>query len=757
MSDIRLRMKDWLASGEARLQPLTLPQRELWEASAVPADHPSNHICSYIRVVGKISPARCQAAIQRVVDRQESLRTSILPGKTQALQLIRATHEANFRIGEPDPNDVEAAMQRVFEEPFDLVKGPLYRIEMMQSKPNEWLLVFAIHHAIADGWSLGVFVQDLAAAYLQELRRDRNPSVVVEPTYSQWGAQQRAFWDEEKLEKAARFWTEHLAGSRTLYDQATDPSTLTRWVTSFPAKETAAIKRLARQTGGTLFSTLLTSFRLALGHWAKATDFVIGSPIANRSMADSQDTMGYFADNLPLRLQLDPDQPFAESAQTVFQTVLKAMENPMPFAEIARAVGSTVPGENPIFDVRFALQNHPVPRVTLPNLLAELTMRSTGTARFELGCEITETKGALEVVWLFKAARFDRKELTTLDQLFRSILKAAATDPNTCPFPPSTPGQLTTAGGPVIAPEPIEPHWASRSAFQIIVFCLLFTEIGLGFAVFHSWYWVAVPLVIAASHFMHGLLIGFHEASHGMLRENRRFNEFDGVFIGILSLTSFSLYRVSHQTHHMHLASEKDEELWPFVHPTSPRWLRCLAAFLELNFGLFYTPSIFFRTFVRKNSPIRNAKVRGRIWKECAGALLFWTLLLTLVAFLDAWKYLLWLYFIPAFISANLQSWRKYIEHVGMTGCTPNSATRSIVCRSLAGRLVAFSLLHEPFHGVHHEDTSFKHSELPDHADLLEPKAPEDVPPFPSYFAAFLHLFRCLMNPKVGSQWQRTP
>ncbi|MFX9552013.1 fatty acid desaturase, partial [Acinetobacter baumannii] len=91
-------------------------------------------------------------------------------------------------------------------------------------------------------------------------------------------------------------------------------------------------------------------------------------------------------------------------------------------------------------------------------------------------------------------------------------------------------------------------------------------------------------------HLMHGMLIGFHEASHGLLRKNRTLNEIDGVIIGIFSLMSFSLYRAAHQLHHAYLASERDEELWPFVHPSSSRFARITAAILELTLGLLFTP-----------------------------------------------------------------------------------------------------------------------------------------------------------------------
>jgi hypothetical protein len=88
--DRRTRLKRWLESGEVSLQQLTFPQRELWEASPIPVAHRSNHICTFIEVRGLLTSEDCELAIQGVVNRQEVMRLSILPGKDQPLQMIRA-------------------------------------------------------------------------------------------------------------------------------------------------------------------------------------------------------------------------------------------------------------------------------------------------------------------------------------------------------------------------------------------------------------------------------------------------------------------------------------------------------------------------------------------------------------------------------------------------------------------------------------------------------------------------------------------
>src|SRR6476619_2886722 len=257
--------------------------------------------------------------------------------------------------------------------------------------------------------------------------------------------------------------------------------------------------------------------------------------------------------------------------------------------------------------------------------------------------------------------------------------------------------------------EPHEPHWVTKAAFPVVMTIFYLTQIALGFAVYQSFYWLAVPLMLISSHLMHGGL-------------------------------SFSLYRVAHQSHHAHLATERDEELWPFVHPGVSRPARILAAILELGFGMLYPPFLFIRAFVRQGSTIREKNLRRRTWAEFGVALCLWIVISGAVAWFGVWKYFIWIYLAPAWLAANMQSLRKYIEHVGLLGSTVNSSTRSIVARGWLGKLVAFTLLHEPFHGVHHRHSGLPHAKLPQFVALLEPAAPNDQPPFPSYWQAFRDL-----------------
>lgn len=448
--DNRTRLKQWLESGEARLQPLGLSQRELWETSPVPVADPANYICSFIEIKGALTEAECEKAIQRVVDRQEALRISFLPGKERPLQLVRATGTANLRYrelsaDEKRPEALEELLKETYREPFDLVQGPIYRVDMLRRGPNDHILAFAIHHAVADGWSLGIFVQDLCTAYIMGLTGVRKAVAVgmmgmanslppVPQTYTEWAAAERATWSPAELQPRAEYWKAKLANSRQLFANADGSphvhEPLQRWVSIIPAEPTRALKELTRQTATTLYSTLLAAFQITLSKWTGREDITVGSPVANRSKASARQTMGYFAGVVPLRCEVENSRTYSDHLQIVHETAVDGFANAMPFADLAAALGEPrSPGLHSVFDVRFALQNHPTPDVVLPRITTKLRMRSTGTARFDLGCEITEIGPELEVVWLYKPGLHPLSCITELNAMFQKVLANACKCP----------------------------------------------------------------------------------------------------------------------------------------------------------------------------------------------------------------------------------------------------------------------------------------------------------------------------------------
>lgn len=454
-NDSRARLKQLLASGEARLQPLTFPQRELWEASPVEVGDPANNICSFFEIKGPVTLDMIEAAVRRVIARQEVMRSSFLPGKNGFVQIIRSTGEPalsyrELSSAEARPEALDDIMSESFLKPFDMLRGPLYRMEMLKRGPDDHVMAFTLHHAVGDGWSLGAFVGDLCAACIVALREGgreldgvsglRDSMSPVPMSYSQWGAAERARWQPAEIESHADYWKQRLAGSRRLWSSADSPSgagesgPLEKFVTELPADLAKAARGLARKTGATLFSTLLATFQLTLFRWTGIDDIVVGTPVANRSKAAVRETMGYFSSVVPLRGHIDGKQTFTDHLKQVHEDSMDAFEHAMPFAEIAKALGEpSSPSQHAVFDTRFALQNHPIPDIVLPGISTKLRTCSTGTARFDLGCELTEDDDAFEVVWLFRPKVIPSEDISSLNEMFQDVLTSVCRNPETIP------------------------------------------------------------------------------------------------------------------------------------------------------------------------------------------------------------------------------------------------------------------------------------------------------------------------------------
>ena len=299
-------------------------------------------------------------------------------------------------------------------------------------------------------------------------------------------------------------------------------------------------------------------------------------------------------------------------------------------------------------------------------------------------------------------------------------------------------------------------HKSSRTLFESVISVGLF--FGLLAVTLFAWangYWLLVVISwLLQAHIGHTSLLAFHEASHYTLHPNRRVNELQGIILGAVILTPLSAYRWVHNQHHIHLGTPRDSELWPFVDPNAPRWRRVLTAAAELLLGFFYTPIIFLRgVLVAQRIP--RATVRRLVW-EYALCVALWAGVLSAAIYFGVTKEFVVGYLIPAMLAGNLQSLRKFTEHVGLLGHDVPSTTRTVIHTSLAGRLLSASMLHIDLHGPHHLHAKIPHFHLPEatsiayEEELCDPTAANV---FPSYVAAFWAMVGTLRDPRVGAQW----
>jgi fatty acid desaturase len=297
-----------------------------------------------------------------------------------------------------------------------------------------------------------------------------------------------------------------------------------------------------------------------------------------------------------------------------------------------------------------------------------------------------------------------------------------------------------------------EPGWGGFWLSQAYAVVYVALVAAIGWALAAERYALLAPLVLAQAFIMHAYLIAFHEAAHGTLCPIGFVNGYLGRVTGALSFMSLTLYRAAHHWHHAYIGDKRDEEFWPLNDPAVPRWKRRGAAALELTCAMVWSPFLFLRMFLRRGTAIRHPSVRRLIWIELSGMVLFWAGVVSAAVWFDAVPVLLVAYVLPASVAGNVQSLRKYVEHVGLTGARGIILTRSVRNPSRAGRAVSWLLFNEPFHDVHHLYPKVPQQALPTVAAAENPVPPE-LPVFPNYAAACLDLLRTLGDPRFGKAW----
>jgi hypothetical protein len=228
------------------------------------------------------------------------------------------------------------------------------------------VLLFTMHHVVSDGWSMGVLFRELGAIY--EAFADGRPSPLPElpiqyPDYAVW---QREWLRGETLENQIGYWKTKLAGAPPILELPTDrprPAIQrfhgAKQVRHLPRSLTEKLKQLSLEERATLFMTLLAAFKVLLWRYTNQDDIVVGSPIANRTRAETEDLIGFFVNTLVLRTSLAGNPTFRDLLKRVKEVALGAYDHQdVPFERLVEDLKpDRDPGRNPLFQVSFVLQN----------------------------------------------------------------------------------------------------------------------------------------------------------------------------------------------------------------------------------------------------------------------------------------------------------------------------------------------------------------------------------------------------------------
>ncbi|HKG80667.1 MAG TPA: condensation domain-containing protein, partial [Pyrinomonadaceae bacterium] len=425
--------------------PLSFAQQRLWFLDQLEPGNPFYNITKAVRLTGSLNAVALERSLNEVVRRHEALRTTFPAVGGSGVQRIAPsmTLALSFKdFSELLPAQRDAQVLQTASEAaraMDLARGPLFRAVLLRLGEEEHVLVLTMHHIISDGWSMGVFIREMATIYEAYAGGQPSPLPEMPFQYADFAHWQRNWLKEEVLEAQLDYWKQQLADAPQLELPTDRPRPL---VESFRGKQqtltlnaslTKALKRLSQRHEATLFMTLLAAFNVLLSRYSRQQDILVGSPIANRNRAEIEPLIGFFVNTLVLRTELSGEETFAELLGRVREVCLGAYAHQdVPFEKLVEELSPKRDmSHNPLFQLMFALQNAPVEAQQLAGLSLESIKLESGTSKFDITLSMSEIGQQVGGFWEYNTDLFDEATIQRMSLHFQQLLHGIVDHPET--------------------------------------------------------------------------------------------------------------------------------------------------------------------------------------------------------------------------------------------------------------------------------------------------------------------------------------
>jgi amino acid adenylation domain-containing protein len=427
-----------------RRLPLSFAQRRLWVLDQIDPDNPLYNIPRPLRLKGALNIDALETALNAIVARHEVLRTNYGSEKGEPFQMIAGELKQPLKVVDftsVPASEREREARRLAESeaaiPFDLANDPVIRYLLIRLGDDDHILLVTTHHVADDGWSTGILLREIAALY--EAALDGAPSQLppLAIQYADYAVWQRNWLRGEVLQRQVAYWRERLQGAPSVLQLPTDhprpekPSF--RGATHrflLPASLLESVRVLSRQQGGTAFMTLLAGFQALILHYARQTDIVLGTDLANRGTVETEALIGFFVNLLALRTDMSGDPGFTDLLARVRETALGAYAHQdVPFDKLVEELQPERSlSHNPIVQVLFVQQNTPRSAKPMPGLTVNWFPMDV-PSKFDMAVFVAETDSGLAGNWVYSADLFDSPTIVRMAGQYQLALEKVTANP----------------------------------------------------------------------------------------------------------------------------------------------------------------------------------------------------------------------------------------------------------------------------------------------------------------------------------------
>jgi amino acid adenylation domain-containing protein len=425
--------------------PLSFAQQRLWFLNQLEPNSPFYNFSWAVRLQGDLNLEILQQSLDAIVVHQEILRTKYITDNGNPIQVIAPPQSVELSLvdlQQYERVERETQAQKILHQesqrPINLASEIIFRGCLLQIAPQEHVLLLVMHHIASDGWSMGVFWEQLTQLYTAFLNGRPNPLATLPIQYADYAVWQRQWLTGEVLNNQLNYWKQQLAGANPLLELPTDrprpPVQTYRGASQsivLPATLTTALKKLCAQEGVTLYMTLLAAFQTLLYRYSGQEDILVGSPIAGRNRAEIERLIGFFVNTLVLRTDLSGNPSFQELLTRVRSTTLDAYAHQdLPFEKLVEELNPERSlSYSPLFQVMFVLQNTLEQTVELPGLTQTPMEIGTATAQFDLTLSVAEKDGLLIGLWNYNTDLFDAQTIARMNEHLQILLEGIVANP----------------------------------------------------------------------------------------------------------------------------------------------------------------------------------------------------------------------------------------------------------------------------------------------------------------------------------------
>jgi amino acid adenylation domain-containing protein len=447
--------------------PLSYAQQRLWFLDRLVPNSPFYNVPAALRIRAYLSEPVLRKALNEIVRRHEVLRASFGEAGGKPFQVVSPSVDVPLQVHDlrhldSATREIEALRLTTEEalRPFDLRRSPFIRASLLWLGEQDYIFALNLHHIIADGWSMGIMVEEvkqLCTAFAQGLP---SPLPELEIQYADFAIWQRNRLAAGELQPQLKYWTTKLANLPLLElptdfphrdVQGFEGETL---VITFPRQFSEELHSFSQRNGVTLFATLLAAFNALLYRYTGQDEIVIGEPVASRTRVELEPLIGFFVNAMVLRTDVSGDPTFHELLQRSWQEALESLNNQdIPFEVIVdRLKPERSMGRNPLFQVSLQFYSGTDANRHHGALLAEAIHVEKGTASLDLAFDFINSQQGLLAKVEYSTELFRRETIQRMVSHYQNLLEAFIANP-----------QLRVSEAPLLSPDEIHHVLQRRS------------------------------------------------------------------------------------------------------------------------------------------------------------------------------------------------------------------------------------------------------------------------------------------------------